>query len=278
MASPRPVPPASRERAPSSAGEPLEDALSVARGDAGAVVDDDEPGRRGALVQRRSSRSLRAWRSALSSRLRTTRASWRGSPIVWAAATPLTSTSTRPRSTAPARLLRARCRRGRPVRAAAGRRRRRCGPAGAGRRRGAGVTRRPRRTLRSVRRVGLAGRRQVDLELGADAGQRAAQLVRRVGDESLLAGDRVVDAVEHLVHRAGQAVDLVAGAGLRHPAAEVGCPMIAAISRSHPLDRAQRAPDQPPVSAAERGDDQRHGPERAPAIRIAHRIASRRRR
>ena len=63
----------------------------------------------------------------------------------------------------------------------------------------------------SVRRgrVGAVGVGEVDLELRSHAGQRAAQLVRRVGDELSLPPTRFVDSFEHVVHRAGEPHDLV---------------------------------------------------------------------
>ena len=72
-------------------------------------------------------------------------------------------------------------------------------------------------------RIGELGLGEVDLELGADPRQRAAQLVRRVGDETLLAADRVLEAVEGLVHRAGEPVDLVAGARFGEPGGRDSC-------------------------------------------------------
>ena len=76
-------------------------------------------------------------------------------------------------------------------------------------------------TLSCVAAVGPVGVGEVDLELGAHAGERAAQLVGRVGDEPPLASAGLLDPLEHVVHRAGQAGDLVVAAGHRHPAMEV---------------------------------------------------------
>ena len=60
-------------------------------------------------------------------------------------------------------------------------------------------------------RIGELGAGEIDLELAADPGQRAAQLVGCVGDETLLTANGVFEAVERLVHGAGEPVDLVAG-------------------------------------------------------------------
>ena len=50
---------------------------------------------------------------------------------------------------------------------------------------------------------------EVDLELGAHAGEGAAELVRSVGHELLLAPDRRLDAVEHGVSIPPQGFDQV---------------------------------------------------------------------
>ena len=52
--------------------------------------------------------------------------------------------------------------------------------------------------------VGLALK---ELKLGADAGQRGAQLVGGVGDEALLGGGGLFEAVEHLVEFGDQRAD-----------------------------------------------------------------------
>ena len=57
--------------------------------------------------------------------------------------------------------------------------------------------------------IGVAGMGEIDLELRPDAGEGAAQLVRCVGDESLLTPCRLVEAFEHVVHGSGQTRDLV---------------------------------------------------------------------
>ena len=69
--------------------------------------------------------------------------------------------------------------------------------------------------------VGPLGVREVHLELGADPGQRAAQLVARVGDEARLAFGGVLEPAEHRVHGAGEPADLVLGRRVGDPAVEV---------------------------------------------------------
>ena len=62
---------------------------------------------------------------------------------------------------------------------------------------------------------------EVDLELRADPGERAAQLVAGVGDEAALAVGRVLEPGEHGVHGEGEPTDLVLGLGLGDPPVEV---------------------------------------------------------
>ena len=81
-----------------------------------------------------------------------------------------------------------------------------------------------------------------DFELAADRGQRAAQLVRGVGDELALAGEGVVEAVEHVVEGLGEGAQLRRRAGLgssrgvRSPAST--SPAVAANRRSGAAVRA----------------------------------------
>jgi hypothetical protein len=70
--------------------------------------------------------------------------------------------------------------------------------------------------------VGGVGVGEIDLQLGADAGQRVAQLVGGVGDEALLAIVGIFDPVEHGVHGAGEPGDLVVAVGLGDPTSKVG--------------------------------------------------------
>ena len=102
------------------------------------------------------------------------------------------------------------------------------------------------RTSRSVAcQSALLGVREVDLELGADAGQRAAQLVAGVGDEPALAVGGVLEPGEHRVHRLREPADLVvgrrararggAGPRRRSPPPRAGSPRpVAARGRSPP--------------------------------------------
>ena len=73
-----------------------------------------------------------------------------------------------------------------------------------------------------LRPVGAIGVGEADLELGADRRQRAAQLVRRRRREQLLAVGRVLQAVEHVVERGAEAVDLGVAAGRADAARQVG--------------------------------------------------------
>ena len=200
-------------------GEPVEHPLAVLGGDARPVVVDGEldgVGRRRRAARRPPS-------------------SWRGGPRCRGGCARRARAARGGR--ARARRTRGRCRRV-PAAAAPCR----PGPARRGRSRGAcrrARSRRPRRggrasssslTVSSIRAssasarsatdrpVGALGVPQRDLEVGADRSERAAQLVRRVGHELPLALRRRLEAVEHRVHRAGQAPDLVVGVGLRAPA------------------------------------------------------------
>ena len=98
--------------------------------------------------------------------------------------------------------------------------------------------------------VGLVRVGEVHLELGADAGERAAQLVGRIGDEPLLALSGIVDPLEHVVHGASEARDLVVAGRHRHPAVQV-----AAADGRHlgadGLDRTERPADDPPEHGGE---------------------------
>ena len=77
------------------------------------------------------------------------------------------------------------------------------------------VVQQPRALVRR-QRLGLGQH----LDVGAQAGDRRAQLVRGVGDELALGGDRALERVEHRVEVLGQLADLVVGLDL-DPAAEV---------------------------------------------------------
>ena len=95
------------------------------------------------------------------------------------------------------------------------------------------------------RQVGGLRVRLVDLELGAHAGERAPQLVGGIGDEALLLDARVLDPLEHVVHRPGQPGDLVVTRWLGHPPVEVGAADLRDLGADG-LDRSQRPPDEEP--------------------------------
>ena len=50
---------------------------------------------------------------------------------------------------------------------------------------------------------------QRELELGPERRERRAQLVARVGDEAALSREPLLEAVEHVVQRLAETVDLV---------------------------------------------------------------------
>ena len=102
--------------------------------------------------------------------------------------------------------------------------RRRRGPAGAGRRPAAAGATVSARTLAAVRRrVGGAPDGPASTSSSvAHPGQRAAQLVRGVGDEPALLLGRPVQPGEHGVHRARQAGDLLGGRPARAPLGRAG--------------------------------------------------------
>ena len=200
-----------------------------------------------------------AWRRALSSRLRTTRRSSSRSPTTWAADTPG----------------------GRCAAAAPGRAQLvehdviEIDPFGTVRATGVGageeqqVVDHPlhRHDLLQLTRprgrdVGRLRVASVDLQLGAHAGERRAQLVRGVGDELLLAARGVLQAGEHLVHRHGEAGDLVVTGRLGNPPVELAEADPGDLV-ADPLDRAQRSPDDEPDHHGQgdrsHGDDPRQG-------------------
>ena len=109
----------------------------------------------------------------------------------------------------------------------------------------------------------------------AHPGQRAAQLVRGVGHEPLLAPRGVLDAVEHGVHRAGQAGHLVVAGGHGHPPAQVGRRRSRHLAPDR-LDRPQRAARPAPTPARRAAASPRGPP--APATGPAGRCSRRRRR
>ena len=97
---------------------------------------------------------------------------------------------------------------------------------------------------------------QHDVDGRAHDRERGAQLMGGVGDEALLALERGLEPVEHLVEGLGQFVEFVAGAAQRDPRRQVvlrggagGC--------GDPVHRAQRAPGGDPAEDRSEGDD--HG-------------------
>ena len=76
--------------------------------------------------------------------------------------------------------------------------------------------------------------------------------MRRVGDESLLAGERGIEPLEHHVEGVGQLLELVIGAGEREALTEpqLGRPPRGLGDRPH---RPQRPPGSEPAEAG-RGD------------------------
>ena len=95
-----------------------------------------------------------------------------------------------------------------------------------------------------------AGMGGVDLELGPDAGQRAAQLVGGVGDEPPLPLGRPGQPVEHRVHRVRQPGDLVRGRRLRAPAGPAGWPRCGRPRRGSPRPAAAPGPTSHQTSPA----------------------------
>ncbi len=102
--------------------------------------------------------------------------------------------------------------------------------------------------------VGLLRMSEVHLELGADARERAAELVGRVGHEALLSLSRVVDALEHVVHGASEVGNLIVAGRHRHASVEIAAPD-GRYLRTDGLDWAERPADDPPEH---RGEDQQH--------------------
>jgi hypothetical protein len=95
-----------------------------------------------------------------------------------------------------------------------------------------------------------------DLELGEQRGDRAAQLVRRVGDELALLGQRGVDAVQQVVQRRREPGQLVAARRDVDPEVQVGGGDPRGLG-AQDLDRPQRAADHDPGECAQRGGEDR---------------------
>ena len=111
--------------------------------------------------------------------------------------------------------------------------------------------------------IGLLRVGEVHLELGADAGERAAELVGRVGHEPLLALRGSVHPLEHVVHGAGQARHLVVARRHRHPAVQITA-SDAGHLRTDRFDRAQRPTHQPPEQHGQHGDHERDRDDEGP--------------
>ena len=120
-----------------------------------------------------------------------------------------------------------------------------------------------------------AGVGQVDLQLGPHPGERVAQLVGCIGDEAALPFRRTFDPLEHRVHRACQAGDLVVSRRLVHPAVQVGAAHGGDLG-AHRLDGAQGPAGEPPQHDGEHRSGRGYGQqERAPEC--GRRIPRRRR-
>ena len=104
------------------------------------------------------------------------------------------------------------------------------------------------------------------LEVGQARGERALQLVGRVGDEPPFSLGRVLQAVEHVVHGGGQAPDLVARRGDRHAPAEVLRGDLRDLG-PHRLHGTQGAADDEPGDRPNEGHQERHPPPQE----VAHR-------
>ena len=111
------------------------------------------------------------------------------------------------------------------------------------------------------RGVGVGER---DLDLGADHGQRRAQLVAGVRDEAALAVERGLQPVEHPVERVGELAQLVARAGHRDPLPQ---PLLSDAAREagHTAERRERLAGH---QVAERRRDQQHAAEREQVLRV----------
>ena len=113
------------------------------------------------------------------------------------------------------------------------------------------------------------------LEVGEDARERGAQLVRRVRDELALALERLLrlvarclEAVEHVLERPSQLGDLVVGRGLRERRAGVAGLRDVARAGREGGDRRHRAAadDQPAEEGEERAAEHAAGEEQPDAL------------
>jgi hypothetical protein len=115
--------------------------------------------------------------------------------------------------------------------------------------------------------VSTVGVREVDLELGPNARERASQLVRRVRDEPLLLERAPLEALEHRVHRRGEPVDLIAGSGLRNSEMQIGASDVRDL-RADRLNGTKGAAHQPPDERREDDDDDRDGDRQRTSERV----------
>ncbi len=117
----------------------------------------------------------------------------------------------------------------------------------------------------ALEHVALGGREraaaQIDIELGAHDGQRRAQLVGRVGDEPLLLGDALLEAVEHRVQGHGEVTDLVGRPRHGDPFVQVVDPDLLGLRR-HPVDRQERLAREHPAAERGRRERRRDGEEK----------------
>ena len=120
------------------------------------------------------------------------------------------------------------------------------------------------------------------LEVGEDAGQRRAQLVRGVGDELALGLDHLlglaaggVELAQHLIERLGELADLVLGLGLRQPQRRVAGGRDLASRRGQRGDRAHRpAGDRDPGERGQQRAAERRRPRAAARAGRSRRRAS----
>ena len=261
MARPSPVPPPSRRARAVESGEALEDPVPLVRRDAGPVVGNAEHGGGLGLVQRDRDRRCRVPRRVVE------QVAHRPHELIEVG-----------------HELRARHRaRVHPVRGAAAQSARfgeddlvevdRIAMGGVERRRvrgreGEEVFDEPLQPHRVVEDVALGHLpvrllrvREVDLELRADAGQRAPQLVAGVGDETALPLGGVLEPSEHGVHGARQSADLVFGAGFGDATVEVLRADLLHLA-SHRLDRAQGAARHHPRDRAHEQEQGRQSEQR----------------
>ena len=104
---------------------------------------------------------------------------------------------------------------------------------------------------------------EVDLELRADPGERAAQLVAGVGDEAPLPIGGVLEADEHGVHRAGETADLVLAGRFGHASVQVlGADDLDLLADR--LHRTERTAGHHPGDGAHEHEERRHRPPQQP--------------